>query len=126
MRGEAMRLSPFFFLETPHPLSLSPPSGLTHLFVPFTLPSMDASPVRVRAARWPASILAGAFFALVLSSPSAADETLEGQVPSDLLGRLRGVLLGSAREKLICPGCPQEPALRVDPVTGQATEVPLP
>ncbi|HEV8374690.1 MAG TPA: hypothetical protein VGR38_00480 [Candidatus Polarisedimenticolia bacterium] len=44
----------------------------------------------------------------------------------DLGSRLRGVLLGSPGDRLICPGCPQEPALRVDAVTGQATEVPLP
>jgi len=91
---------------------------------------MDASPVRARhgVARRPASVLVATLLALglALASLSAAEEPLEGQGPSDLAGRLRGVLLGSARDPLICPGCPEEPALRVDAVTGQATEVPLP
>jgi hypothetical protein len=40
--------------------------------------------------------------------------------------RLRAVLLGGSGQRILCPGCPAEPALRFDPGTGQATEVPLP
>ena len=40
--------------------------------------------------------------------------------------RLRAVLLGGTGQRILCPGCPSEPALRFDPDTGQATEVPLP
>lgn len=40
--------------------------------------------------------------------------------------RLRDVLLGTPGERILCPGCPDEPAIRVDAATGQSTEVPLP
>lgn len=123
-----MPLPVFLFLEKPHPASVSTSQGLTDLADRFTLPIMDASPVpaRLGIARRPASILVATLLALGLVSLSAAEESLEGQGPSDLAGRLRGVLLGSASDRLICPGCPEEPALRVDAVTGQATEIPLP
>ncbi len=40
--------------------------------------------------------------------------------------RLRDVLLGTPGQRILCPGCPGEPAIRVDSATGQSTEVPLP
>jgi len=40
--------------------------------------------------------------------------------------RLRDVLLGAPGQRILCPGCPDEPAVRVDAATGQSTEVPLP
>lgn len=35
------------------------------------------------------------------------------------------MLLGSSGRAIVCPGCPEEPAIRVD-ATGQSTEIPLP
>src|SRR5262245_18338502 len=40
--------------------------------------------------------------------------------------RLRDVLLRTPGQRILCPGCPSEPAIRVDSATGQSTEVPLP
>jgi len=46
--------------------------------------------------------------------------------PADPAQRLRDILLGSPGQAIVCPGCPDEPAIRVDSSTGQSTEVPLP
>ncbi|HEU5180248.1 MAG TPA: hypothetical protein VFW45_05615 [Candidatus Polarisedimenticolia bacterium] len=54
----------------------------------------------------------------------AASEAPAGE--PDPATRLRAVLLGGNGQRILCPGCPAEPALRFDPDTGQATEVPLP
>ena len=40
--------------------------------------------------------------------------------------RLREILLGGPGQPILCPGCPSEPAIRVDVASGLATEVPLP
>jgi hypothetical protein len=48
-----------------------------------------------------------------------------GNAP-DPAQRLRDVLLGAPGQRILCPGCPSEPAIRVDVTTGQSTEVPLP
>jgi len=63
---------------------------------------------------------------LILSiSASTGGAAPEGN-PPDLASRLRAVLLGNPGTRILCPGCPSEPAIRVDPLSGQAIEVPLP
>jgi len=44
----------------------------------------------------------------------------------DCAQRLRDVLLGTPGQRILCPACPDEPAVRVDTASGQSTEVPLP
>jgi hypothetical protein len=50
----------------------------------------------------------------------------ESGTSPDPAPRLRDVLLGTPGQRIICPGCPDEPAIRVDVTTGQSTEVLLP
>jgi len=40
--------------------------------------------------------------------------------------KLREILLGDPGRPILCPGCPSEPAVRVDVASGLVTEVPLP
>lgn len=70
----------------------------------------SAWPVAILLASW---VMVMALLAQTGSSPDA------GQ-------RLRDVLLGFPGQRILCPGCPGESAIRVDPATGQSTEVPLP
>ena len=63
---------------------------------------------------------------LVMSvAPAGAASEAPAGEPDPAI-RLRAVLLGGSDQRILCPGCPAEPALRFDPDTGQATEVPLP
>jgi len=68
----------------------------------------------------PATILLA--FGVLMLAASSSDF---GSSP-DPAQRLRDVLLGTPGERILCPGCPDEPAIRVDAATGQSTEVPLP
>jgi hypothetical protein len=69
------------------------------------------------------AVRAAVLFALSCMSIASLAETGSSPDPSQ---RLRDVLLGNPGQRIICPGCPSEPAIRVDTATGQATEVPLP
>ena len=62
---------------------------------------------------------------LAFSSMMIAPLAQTGGAP-DPSQRLRDVLLGTPGQRILCPGCPGEPAIRVDSATGQSTEVPLP
>jgi hypothetical protein len=66
-----------------------------------------------------------AAFLFALSSLSIVSLAETGSSP-DPSQRLRDVLLGNPGQRILCPGCPGEPAIRVDSATGQSTEVPLP
>src|SRR5262245_25750855 len=72
------------------------------------------------------AMLASAVLLLLGGFPSGAVETEVSVAGPDPAIRLRAVLLGGAGNRILCPGCPAEPALRFDSDTGQATEVPLP
>src|SRR5262249_2278003 len=61
-----------------------------------------------------------AFRTSLIASPTGSE------TPADPAERLRDTLLGQPGGRIICPRCPEEPAIRVDVVTGLATEVPLP
>ena len=73
---------------------------------------------------------AGSALLLLLSVPTlfgwsvAAEEA--GPDVAGIGVRLREILLGRPGQPILCPGCPSEPAIRVDVASGQATEVSLP
>ncbi|PYQ10178.1 MAG: hypothetical protein DMH00_11725 [Acidobacteria bacterium] len=73
----------------------------------------------------------GTILALVLAAISSVFASEGAASPpsqsvSDPAARLRAVLLGSSGQRIICPGCPVEAALRVDATSGEATEILLP